>query len=449
MLWCAQSDDAPLQIGALCLFEGAGLRTASGRLRLEELRRHLDVRFRDQPRTRSRLARLPLGLGAVWVDDERFDVAHHVHAVGVPSPGGDRELRELVAHLVATPLDPGRPLWEVWVLDGLDGDRVGLVLKASHVMADGSALLALALSALDVLPRRGAEVDTGGGWVPEPVPGPAGLAVEGLSACARTRLAVVGGAATAAAHPVRSLRRAADLAAAAASFVQPPARTPVTGPVGTRRDFAWVRLPMAPLAGLGRAHGATVNDVLLAVVAGALRRHLAGHGEPVDVRPRVVVPVSTHVRAGDEVENRFSLLLAPLPVDVADPTARLRAVRDDMARRKASIQREVPPVLFAAAALVPPAVLHRLGPWLLSRQGFADLAVTDLSGTGEALHLLGSRLLEAYPFVTVTGNLALIAGVLSYGGGLGVGLTVDPDVVEDLDGLVDAVRAEARSLTSR
>ena len=444
-LWCAQAPDAPLQIGALCLFEAGPLRDQTGTLRIEDLRRHVENRLQYHPRTRTRLASTALDQGLVWVDDTAFDIAHHVRVAALPRPGGDSELREFVSRLLEVPLDPSRPLWEIWVVDGVAGDRVAVVPKVSHVMADGMAVLELTLSALDLEPRDyvpGAPPE----WSPEPAPDGRSLLVRELIERGRLQADLLRGAARSLLRPDQLVARVAQLGRAGAESASAAPRLPITAPVGPHRDFAWVRLPIEEMLAVKRAHGVTLNDVVLTVVAGAVRQYLEHSGSPVDVRPRVLVPVSTHAVAGQEIENRFSMMLTDLPVDLADPVECLRQVHTDMDRHKASSQASIGPLLFALGGLLPPQLLRLAGPALLERQPLVNLAVTNLPGTRDPLYLLGSRMLELFPFVGVTGNIAVIVGVLSYEDGLGVGITVDSDVVPDVDVLVEGVENAARAL---
>jgi diacylglycerol O-acyltransferase / wax synthase len=446
-LWCVQAPDAPLQIGALCLFEGGPLVDDRGLLRIADLRRHVEARLVGLPRFRTRLASVAYDQGLVWVDDPSFDVAHHVRVAAVPHPGGDAELRELVSRLIEVPLDPTRPLWEIWLVEGVAGDRVAVIPKVSHVMADGMAILEFALSLLDLEP--GAPVaEAVAGWSPEPPPDDRALVAAEVAA--RTRLVVdaVGGLARSLLRPDRVLGGIGRLAGVASSTAGLAPRLPITGPVGPHRDFAWVRLPIDDLLRVKRAHGVTLNDVVLAVVAGGLRTYLQRHDAPVDRPVRVIVPVSTHVTAGAEIENRFSMMVTGLPVGVADPVERLVVVHEEMSRRKAQAQADIGPVLFTIGGLVPPPLLRLAGPTLLTHQPFVNMAVTNLPGTREPMFLLGARMLELFPYVAVTGNIATIIGVLSYEDGLGVGVTVDADVVPDADALVADLEASARALVT-
>ncbi len=449
-LWCVQAPEAPLQIGALCLFEAGPLVDAEGVVRVDDLRAHVESRLRGLPRFRTRLAPAGMNQALAWVEDEAFDLAHHLRIAAVPHPGGDAELREFVARLLEVPLDPSRPLWEIWLVEGVAGDRIAVVPKVSHVMADGMAVLEFALSLLDLEPVVS----------PEPAP-PSPVASSRESAPEGDRGPIVGvirrtgdvaalatGVARSLLRPDRLVRRAVELAGIGASMASVAPALPITRPVGPHRDFVWVRLPIDDLLTVKRAHGVTLNDVVLAVVAGALRRYLLRLGAPIDRAARAIVPVSTHVLAGEEIENRFSLMIADLPLAVADPVERLERVHAEMAEHKERSQSDMGPALFTVAGLVPPALLRLAGPTILAHQPFVNLAVTNLPGTRDPMYLLGSRMLELYPYVGVTGNIATIIGVLSYEDGLGVGITVDADVVPDAEALVAAMEESAAELVA-
>lgn len=443
-LYCAEAPAAPLQVGALCLFEAGPLLDATGCLRIDDLRGHIESRLSGSPRFRQKLVTIPFGQGRpVWVDDPRFDIAYHVHAAALPRPGGPAELRRFMTELLEEPLDRDRPLWEIWCVEGVEGDRVAVVPKVNHVMADGIAVLQSALSVLDL--RRDVPAETPEPWVPGSAPSGCRLLVDAVLDQTRRRAALGCRAAMALGNPRRLL---GGIGTAVRAVTQTTVRAPAlpfTRPVGPRRDFTWVRLPFEDLRAVARAEGVTVNDAVLAVVAGALGRYLGQGSARATIRPRVLVPVSTHVGAG-EIENLFSMMVADLPLAAPDPLSRLRATHREMAARKASGQATLGPQLFKVGELVPPWLLHLVAEAALPRQPFVNLAVTNLPGANAPAYLLGSRMLELFPFVTVTGNLALIIGVLSYNGSLGVGLTADADAVGDLDRLAAAIEAAASEL---
>jgi diacylglycerol O-acyltransferase / wax synthase len=450
-LLAVERPSAQLQIGALVILEGAPLRDEQGSLRIDELRRHISARLEQVPRFQQRVMSVALGTSRpLWVDDVHFDIEDHVHRLALPSPGGRGELRQVIDRLLARRLDPASALWEAAFVEGLEGDRVALVLRVHHVVADGNALLAAALLLLDPEPVRTA--DRPSMREQRTMPG----VLERLAASVQAR----------ARHQAELARRAVSvgtaplaLAGAARAAVERALRTglvtapalPMTRPVGPRRAFAWSSLPMADLVEVGHARGATLNDVALAIVCGALRRQIdhSGIGPDGDHLPRVLVPVGGLRPAAGEVGNSFSLLTADLPVDVDDPLARLDRIHQQMEHAKATSRTaELISTLFDVADVVPPAALRVLGPVVLDHQPFVNLAVTNIPGTREPLHLLGARLESIHPIVTGVGNISTIVGVLSYYGRLGVGITVDPDVAGDPEVLVGDVEGAAAELLS-
>lgn len=225
---------------------------------------------------------------------------------------------------------------------------------------------------------------------------------------------------------------------------------PLSGQVGRHRDVLWASLSMPGLQAVKRGAGTTLNDVVLAVVAGALRRHLGDErsAELAEQPPRVLVPVGSPEDGEDGTGNAFSALVAELPVATADPFERLAQIHDDMVRHKQGAGSSMVSSLFSVVDVVPPTLLRQLGPLALARQPFANLAVTNVPGSPVPMYLLGSKLLAVHPFITGVGNIALIIGVLSYGDELGVGITVDPDVVDDPDGLLEHIQASAAELVA-
>jgi len=447
-LWCAQDPQAPLLIGAVCLFERGPLANPDGSLRIDDLRRHLESRLHLVPRFRRRLAPIPGGQGRpLWVDDTEFDIENHAHTAVLPAPGGERELHAFVEELLAEPLDPRHPLWELWTLDGLEGDRVAIIPKVSHVMADGLALLGFALAILDfdpdVAPTEPPE------WRPEPAPSGPRLLTDALVDQARTLMGGALGAARALTRPDRLGSDLAALGRAAASTATLAPRLTINRPVGARRGFLQLQLPLEDLLAVKKAADVTFNDVALTVTTIALHRYLRGQGEhPPRTRPRVLIPVSTHgTNPEGEIENRFSQMVADLPGPEVPPAECLAQIHAEMVRRKASAQADLGPLLYSLATIMPSWMLGRLAPVLLRNQPFVNLAVSDLPGSRDRLYLMGARMLELVPFITCTGNMALMIGVLSYVDTLGVGITVDPDVVSDVEALGDALRWASDELT--
>jgi WS/DGAT/MGAT family acyltransferase len=231
-----------------------------------------------------------------------------------------------------------------------------------------------------------------------------------------------------------------------------PTRLPLSGRVGPRRSVVWTRVPLDDVRRVARAEGVTVNDVVLEMAAGALAAY--GGAERVDggpagfalADPRVIVPLSLHGGGDDEARNRFAVTVTALPLGVHDPLARLRRIHSELLPHRRAASTSVGSRVFAVAGLVPPWLLRPAGRAALDHQPVADLAVTNLRGPAEPLYLLGARMLEVYPLVSGTGNIATIVGVLSYGDSLGISITVDADVVPDPEALLEGFPRSLRVL---
>jgi diacylglycerol O-acyltransferase / wax synthase len=442
-LWCAQASDAPLLIGGMALGEGAALRDAAGTIPIDRIRRHFEARLVTAPRFRQVLRRVPLGQGLVWVDDEHFDIARHVRLVALPRPGSEEQLRELVARVLEAPLPPDRPLWEFWVVEGVDGDRVALVPKVSHVVGDGMAILGVVMSLFDGEPQDHDEPPQP--WFTTAPPGTVPMLAVAAYRRGRRQVEALWHLGRTLADPTKVPARVASVARGGAMLLAPAPPLPITRPVGSRRDFAWVRLPLDALVKVKQAEEVKLNDVVLTVVTAGVSRYLASRGAATN-RLRVVVPVSTHgLNPAGEIENRFSIMFVDL-AELGDPLERLRAVHAETTRSKSSDQTSLGTSVLALGGLAPQRMLRAVAPRLLHHQPFVNVVVTNLTGPRWPMYLFGSRLSEMYPFVTVTGNLALMVGVISYDGTLGLGITVDADAVPDVMALAREIDEAATEL---
>ncbi len=443
-LLCSEDPSAQLQIGALCFFEGAPLRDDRDNLRLDDLRAHVAARLAHAPRFRQRIAPVPFDVARPsWVDDEHFDTARHIHGRRLTGSGERSELRSFVNGILDTRLDPAHPLWDMWFIDGLADGRVAGVLRVHHVMADGLALLDAASLVLDTEPR--ADADAPAPWTPGSAPGSAGRLLASLADRARHQV----GFALSAPRVMLDPRRVLGLARTAGGLrhlrsSMAPALG-ITERVGPHRNVNWMSLPMDDLLAVKRARGTTINDVMLTVVAGALRSHVDTAG--LTRRPRVLVPVGdVSGDAPDAAGNRFSMIVADLPVDLEDPLERLACLHEQMTRAKASEQASAASLLFSVVDLVPLRLLRALAPEVLARQPFVNLALTDIPGSRTPGYLLGAELESLHPIVTGAGNIAVVIGVLSYVDQMGVAITVDPEVVTDPDDLMESFAEAADEL---
>ena len=458
----AEAPGTQLQIGALCFFEGAPLRDRRGRLRSAALRSHVAARLDGLPRFRQRIAPAVADVAApMWVDDADFDIARHCKVARLSPPGGPEALRQFLDRLLGRPLDTAHPLWDIHVVEGVDGsgrgggrraggaDTVAVIVRAHHVMADGIALHAAATLLLDPEPRP--PHPTRHGWSPRPAPGALGLTARALGVRGRRQadlaLAVGREVLDPRRAPANARRAARAVAAVRGGLPAPAPSLPITAPVGPHRAFAWDSVPMEGITAVKVACGATVNDVVLAITTGALRRHLEATSsfDPAARRPRALIPIGDPASAAD-MRNRFSIRSVDLPVDEDDPLERVRAIHSLMHAPDAPARGSVMPHLFSVADVVPPRVLRAVVPPLLAHQPLVNLAVSDIPGSRLPLYLWESRMLGLHPFINVVGNVALIVGVLSYVDDLGIGVTVDRDVVGDPRPLADHLRAAYEEL---
>jgi diacylglycerol O-acyltransferase / wax synthase len=429
----------PQHVAILAVAEGGPLDDPDGRLRVDALRQQLAGRLQLVPRLRQRVLWPRIGQGLpLWVDDPAFDLANHVRAVQVPAPGGERELLGLCDQLCLRLLDRARPLWELWLVTGLVGGRVGLVLKLHHSLADGLAAVQIAGVLLDG--TADAPSPTPLPWQPRPEPSGWALVADNL----RGRGATLAAALMRLRHPSRLAAQARVLAGAAqmaAGGRRHQRRSVLRRRVGGRRRLAVVRAQLAEVKAAAHGHGATVNDLLLAAVAGGLRALLLARGTPVDgLTLYASVPVALPARADSAaLGNQVGLMVVPLPVDEPNPAQRLQLITRATRERKRRPERLAS--LRPAGSLTILRVLNRYS----RHQRIVDLFVTNVPGPQRPLYLLGARLVEAFPVVQVAGNVPLSVAVLSYAGQLNIGIQSDPDGLPDLDLFADGLR---RSLES-
>lgn len=405
------------------------------------------------PRYRQRVVEVPLRLGRpVWVDDPHFSLRYHLRHTALPRPGSDRQLRDLVGRLMSQQLDRGKPLWETWVVEGLEGDRWAVVSKVHHCMVDGIAGTDLMSLVLD---------DSADAVLPEPValppaeePSRARLALSAATALPVTPAGVLRATSTALRHPRRTAQEAALTARGAlawASLVRPAAASSLTGPITPHRSWGWTSATLADVRVVRRALGGTVNDVVLTAVTRGFRELLLARGERPDAHAvRTLVPVSVrHADAHGVLDNRVSAMIAELPVGVTDAGARLAAVRAELDRLKHSGEPQFGELLTAAGGLVPPLLLSLglTGAFRLPHRNLVTVA-TNVPGPQQPLFSCGRRLREYYPYVPIADRLRTGVAITSYDGVLGFGVTADEASTPDLQVLLDGIDAELRDLLS-
>ncbi|MTV24283.1 wax ester/triacylglycerol synthase family O-acyltransferase [Nitriliruptoraceae bacterium ZYF776] len=406
------------------------------------------------PRYRRKLATPPLGLGhPVWIDDPEFDLGYHVRHAALPAPGTTRQLAEYAARIMSRRLDRSRPLWELYVIEGLEDGRFALLDKSHLAVVDGVAGMDIASVLLDVAPEAARELPSPEPWLPRRPPSRADLARGALVDLASSPAAALEAGRRLARTPSRTLRRSARVATGLAALARtnlarPAPRSVLNQPPGPHRRFALQRLALDDVKLVKDTFGTTVTDVVLAVVADATGRHLRARGSRTDgVWLRALVPVST--REGGEGHgfgSRVVSVLVPLPMAEMDPVERLRVCQEGMADVRSSHRAVGAEFLVGLTEFAPP-TLHAMASRTASRSRLYNFLVTNVPGPSLPVYCRGARLIGAFPFTSLDAHQSYGVGVTSVDGWLDVGLTADYDVVSDLEpiavDLVDAV-AELR-----
>ena len=392
------------------------------------------------PRYRQKLQQVPGRLAnPVWVDDQDFDVAYHVRRSALPAPGGRDQLRELVGRLQSRQLDRSRPLWEIYLVEGLADDQVAIITKTHHAMVDGLAAIDIGTVILDATPEpRAVAADD---WTPAEAPSPGEL-VAGAVLDYWLRPTQALEAATAAlqdaqatAHKVAAL--AGGVLAGVRTISRPAPPSPLNVKIGGHRRFAMAATDLDDYKRVRKFYGTTINDVVLATVAGALRSWLMSRGEPVTAGStvRAMVPVSVRApQAQIAVGNHISSYFVDLAVGQPDPAVRLRRVSREMRGHKESGQAVGADALVQMSGFAPPTV-HALGARLVSSatRRLFNLVVTNVPGPQFALYAAGAQMMEMYPVVPLAKGQALAIGLTSYNGAVYFGLNSDRDAMPDVD----------------
>lgn len=436
-----------MHIGSVGIFEGPPPSA-------EELCSAISARLPLVPRYRQKVRFVPLGLGRpVWVEDRSFDLDYHVRRTALPSPGTEHELRRLMGRVMSQQLDRHKPLWEIWVAEGLDRGRWAFISKSHHAMVDGVAATDLLSVLLD--PAREQDAAAKDPWSPPPEPGPAELVAHALSERARTPSEGVRTALAAVRGPRRVAREAAAVGRGLVNLgrvAAPGSVSSLNGPVGPHRRWNWARGRLADIKRIREAHGGTVNDVVLSVIAGGFRTLLLDGHESVEGKSvRTLVPVS--VRAEHErgtFNNKVSAMFADLPVGIEDPVARLEAVHEQMQELKQSGQAVAAERLTALGGFAP-AMLLALGARVGSRlpQSAVNTVTTNVPGPQKPLYLGGRRMLEAFPFVPVGGSVRIGIAIFSYDGNINFGVTGDAEVEDDIGVLCAGIEQSIKDLLPR
>jgi WS/DGAT/MGAT family acyltransferase len=423
-----------MHVGAVTIFSGPPPK-------YDDFLGHIRSRLHLVPRYRQRLTFPPLESGRpMWIDDASFNLEYHVRHTALPEPGSEEQLRNLTARVFSQQLDRSKPLWEFWLVQGLEGGRFALIAKTHHALVDGVAGVDLSTVIFDLQPTPQEVPHEDGAWQPRREPSSLELAARGVRALIKTPLELTGRAVGAATRPGDTLEQVKEGAEGLGELVwatlNPAPDSPLNVPIGPHRRLVFVRNELAQFKEIKNTFGGTVNDVVLTVVSGALRKWLRSRGVRTEgLELRALVPVS--IRAEHEANtmgNRIAVMRGPLPVYIEDPVARLRVVKQSMDGLKDSKQAVGAEVMAGMQEFAPPTILAQASRLNFSTRLF-NLIVTNVPGPQFPLYVLGRKLEDLFPVAFLPKDHALAVAVMSYDGGIDFGLLADYDAVPDLDAL--------------
>ncbi len=432
-----ESSSAHMHVGGIMIFEGPPPA-------YEDLLEHVNSRLHLVPRFRHKLAHPPIETGRpFWIDDAMFNLEYHVRHSALPAPGSEEQLRNLASRVFSQQLDRTKPLWEMWLVQGLTRKRFAIVSKTHHALVDGVSGVDIATVLFDVKPVP-EPVRAEHEWVPSPPPSSTQLAAKGVEGLAKLPLRLARRLEHAIEQPRGALAQVGELAEAvgevAWTFADPAPELPLNLEIGSHRRFVWVRSDLTQFKRIKDALGGTVNDVVLAVVSGGVREWLHARGirtEGLEVRAQV--PVS--IRAKDEqgqLGNKLAVMRAALPVYLEDPEERLLKVRAQMRDLKESKQALGAEVISRFNDFAPPTLLAQAARINFSTRLF-NLVVTNVPGPQVPIYLLGRELEDVFPVGFLPPHQALFVAIMSYNGGINFGLLADYDSMDDVEVIADGI----------
>jgi diacylglycerol O-acyltransferase len=447
-----EDDTQHMHVGAVLILDGRPLPTEDGGVDIERIREYVAGAIRTVPRCTQRLAYVPMLKHPVWVDDPQFNIHFHVRHTALPRPGDERQLKRLAARIFSQRLDRTRPLWEIWIVEGLEGDRAALISKVHHAVIDGLAgveLMAALLSMSD-----DASFKARPPFAPRSMPSKLTLLAaevaqraEGSSKLWQNLMGLLD-------EPRRWFESAREMGAGLSGTVMtgltPASHTSLESrSISSYRRFDVCKMPLRQAKSVKKALGGTVNDVILATVTGAVRRFLARRGEEPDAASdfRACIPVGLTRKRGDgSLGNHVSLMFARLPVHLADPRDRYAAVVAETQRQKETSSAEQAGHVIAEAGDHTGAGLIVNTARLGARLHPFNVVVTNVPGPPVPLYFLGARLDDAYPLVPLFGKLTTGIAIFSYDDALHWGLHVDWQLVPDVHMLAEDLRAAFEEL---
>jgi diacylglycerol O-acyltransferase len=437
-----------MHVGAVIIFEGPPLSR-------EEFLEGIESRLHLVPRYRQKLAFPRFEMGRpFWVDDPSFNIDYHVRHTALPSPGSLEQLRQLAGRIFSQRLDRSKPLWENWLVQGLEGNRFALISKTHHALVDGISGVDLAGVLFDLSPVPREVPPPEEEWTAHPEPSQAELIAEGVKGVIRTPVDLAGQALGALQRPERTVGRAREAVEGLGEVVwaglNPAPDTPLNVPIGPHRRIMWTSSDLDDFKLIKNRFGGTVNDVVLTVVSGALRRFLRSRGVRTEgLELRALVPVSIRAEGAEgELGNQIAAMRGPLPVYCDDPVECLQIVRRTMGDLKQSKQALGAEVIAGLTEFAPPTLLAQASRLNFSTRLF-NLIVTNVPGPQFPLYVHGREMLELIPVAFLPEDHALAIAIMSYNGGVRFGLLADYDAMPDVDFVAQAIADVLSELRER
>jgi diacylglycerol O-acyltransferase len=426
----------PMHVGLLQILEARPLKNSHHGIDFEAIRQLVEAKLHRIPRHRQKLAWIPVDQHAVWIDDPHFNPDYHIRHTSLPRPGNESQLKQFMGRIMAQPLDRAKPLWEFWVVEGLGNSRFATILKTHHCMVNGMAGMELVGEVLSATPRS--KIPSVPIFHPRPTPPGIDLWKDEIKLRALQPLWAardLGDLLRKASDASRELAlRARDLGDLVGWKMSSSSASPLTGPVGPNRLFEGIQIPYVEFKEIHCNLGCSVNDVILATVAGALRNYMLEHQVNPDALDfRVEVPVDIRGRGDTSVDNHITSWVVPMPLSEADPLQQVEAIRKATKPRMRTDRTEIADAIYN--------VLDWFNLDVQSASKSAvNMMVGTIPGSHTPLYLLESRMLEAYPLIPLLDNMSLSIGIYSYDGVVFWGLNADYDRVPDLKRFADLIQ---------
>ena len=440
-----ETKNSHMHVTAVAIFDASPLKADDGGIDIARIKSHIASKLQYIPRYRQRLEYVPYDRRPVWVDDQHFDFDYHVRHTSLPRPGSDDQLRELAGRIVSTKLDRAKPLWELWVVEGVSADRWAIIAKIHHCMIDGLSGVDLTTILLNVIPDG--EIEPAPEWTPRLAPTPTQLAVAEAARFTRRMVDVLTNVGEMVKDGKIVTDRAVDKTSAALSslksgWLSSSAKTPLNPDIGPNRRFTWTEMDLSGVKAVKDSLGGSVNDVVLAVAAGAVRTFLLEQRnyDPSGVEFRAMNPVSTRDGQQGQMGNQVAMWLVELPIGEPDPLTRYQAVMAVTANLKETNQALGAATIVDLSAGTPITLLSLASRFAGPRIRPFNMTVTNIPGPQFPMYLLESQMIANYPMVPLWAQHGIGIALFSYNGRLLWGVQADYDTLPDSNAFVEAIQ---------